>query len=325
MANDLGPWADAPNPRRKKPGVSWYEFLVVGQWFREKLANGTDPNVGLVELKNRARAMESQMVHWEEWDAAQKEAPSFVEGEHIAQKSETWVGNWAQGPGMHQQLLVVGGGPSTATANTATAPTATANVDTDEPSPRVRYQQQETLDPLTAIGAALTKVRSSMAAPPGLDDPGMSWYDFLEVGRTLRAMAIREGKDLKTLNSWGDWVGEWDEGENQGEGADAGQDALPPVSPDLRKTWTRAWRWQRRVGRGRRGRRGRENESGDGRGNGEDGDGEKNSDPMSDEDSIFGEADRQWAEFEHDLETMTAEEWEAKMEGLASAMAPDEE
>jgi len=320
MANDFGPWADAPNPRRKKPGVSWYEFLVVGQWFREKVATGVDPNVGLVELRTRARAMESQVEHWERWDAAQRENPSFVEGEHIAQRSETWVGNWAQGPGMTQQLLVVGGGPSTATANTATAPTTTADVDTHEPSPRIRYHQQETLDPLTAIGAALTKNRSSMAAPPGLGDPGMSWYDFLEVGRTLRAMAIREGKDLKTLTSWGDGVGQWGESGSLGEAADAGQDAPPPVSPDLRKTWTRAWRWQRRVGRGQRGR---EAESGDGDGNDEVGDSDEDSDPMSDEDSIFGEADRQWAEFEHDMETMTAEEWEAKMERLATAAAPE--
>ena len=103
--------------------------------------------------------MESQLAHWERWVAAQREGPSFIEGQHIAQRTETWDGNWAQGPGMNQQLLVVGGEPSTATENTATAPTDTAVVDTHEPSPRIRYHQQETLDPLTAMGAALTKVR----------------------------------------------------------------------------------------------------------------------------------------------------------------------
>jgi len=262
------------------------------------------------------------MAHWETWNAAQREAPSFVEGEHIAQRGETWDGNWAQGPGMDQQLLVVGGGPSTATATTATETTATASADTYEPPTRIQYHHRETLDPLTAIAAALTKVRSSMAAPPGLGDPGMSWYEFLEVGQSLRLVAIGRDKNLKTLTSWGDGVGEWAEGERRGEPADAAQEAPPPVTPGSRRAWTRAWQWQRRKGRGRRRTDAPNNANVDA-----DADAESNSDddsePMSDEDSIFGEADRQMAELEHDLETMTAEEWEAKMERMALAEAEE--
>jgi len=322
MANDFGPWADAPDPRRNKPGVSWYEFLVVGQWFREKLVNGTDPNVGLVELRTRVRAMESRMAHWEEWDAARREAPSFVDGEHIAQRTETWDRNWAQGPGINQQLLVVGGGPPIATATTATASTTTASAAPHDPPTRVRYTTTDTLDPLTAIAAALTKVRSSMAAPPGLGDPGMSWYDFLEVGQSLRLLAIREGQDLRYWDSWGDGVEYWAETRIGNADGNAAREPLVSVDRNLRKTWTRARRWQRRLGH-RRGQADGPNNADVHAENDAESSGDEDSEPMSDEDSIFGEHDRQMAELQHDLETMTAEEWEEKMERLALAEAEE--